>query len=380
MTRLCKLALPTLFVLLSLTACSLSRSWDAWLVLQDVAAGEGTSALKRSSLPPAREPIRYTVEKRRRAGDLYRPTDAGAVAPLVLVPGAAPRGKDDPRLVAFANTLARARFLVLVPEIENLRELKVDPADAVAVADAVRHLAAMREAPQQASVGIAAISYAVGPAVLAALDPDAAAHVRYIVAVGGYYDIERVVTFFTTGFHRDLPGDPWRHREPNAYGKWVFARSNAERMDDLRDRTLIAAMAERKIAKLDAEVDDLAAELGEEGRAVYELLSNRDPERVAALISRLPSAIRESMTALDLARQNLSRLSARLILVHGRDDAIIPFTESRAIERTVPPGMAELYVADSLAHVDLGPTGLLDGITLLQAAYSLLSERDATAR
>jgi hypothetical protein len=138
-------------------------------------------------------------------------------------------------------------------------------------------------------------------------------------------------------------------------------------------------MAERKMAKLDAEVDDLVAELGEEGRAVHELLSNRDPDRVADLIARLPSAIRESMAALDVARRDLSQLSARLILVHGRDDAIIPFTESLALARAAPPGMAELYVADSLAHVDLGPTGLLDGITLLRAAYSFLSERDVTA-
>jgi hypothetical protein len=213
MTHVCKHALNTVLALLFLTACVPSRGWEAWLVLQDVAAGEEDSALKRRSFAPSREPLRYTVADRSRTGDLYRPAE-GALGRLVLVPGAAPRGKDDPRLVAFANTLARARFVVLVPEIENLRELRVDPADAVAVADAVRHLAERSEAQTYASVGIAAISYAVGPAVLAALDPDTAAHVRYIVAVGGYYDIEQVATFFTTGFHRDLPSEPWRHREP----------------------------------------------------------------------------------------------------------------------------------------------------------------------
>src|SRR3970282_281862 len=49
---------------------------------------------------------------------------------------AAPAAKDDPRLVAFATTLARARFLVLVPDVAGLRQLRVRAADAREIADA----------------------------------------------------------------------------------------------------------------------------------------------------------------------------------------------------------------------------------------------------
>ena len=42
------------------------------------------------------------------------------------------------------------------------------------------------------------------------------------------------------------------------------------------------------------------------------------------------------MAALDLSRADLSRLGARLILLHGRDDAIIPFTQSLALAAAAP--------------------------------------------
>jgi pimeloyl-ACP methyl ester carboxylesterase len=302
-------------------------------------------------------------------GDLYWPAE-DARAALVLVPGAAPLGKDDPQLVAFAETLARARFAVLVPEIPNLRQLQVSPSDVAAIAGAIERLARC----SGGEVGLAAISYAAGPAILAALRPGTRERVRFVLAIGGYHDLAAVVTFFTTGFYRSEPDEPWQHREPNAYGKWVFVRANAIRLDDPGDRATLAAMAERKLADPSAEVADLRPGLGPEGRAVMALLDNRDPDRVPALIARLPPAVRTDLAALDLKRRDLT-LDARLILVHGRDDPIIPATESKALAAAAPD--ASLFVVDSLAHVELGPTGLADGLRLWRAVYLVLTERDA---
>ena len=41
----------------------------------------------------------------------------------------------------------------------------------------------------------------------------------------------------------------------------------------------------------------------------------------------------------------------------------------------LPKDPAELYLVDSLAHVDLGPTGLIDTFTLWRAVYRLLEQR-----
>ncbi|MCH6588132.1 MAG: alpha/beta hydrolase [Proteobacteria bacterium] len=367
------------FALVALSACSPGRTIESWRVLEDIAAGAGPSTLKEVTPAPTRQAIAYRVEGRAYAGDLYRPGEA-AKAALVLVPGAARAGRDDPRLVAFATTLARARFTVLVPDIENLRALYVGPEDVRSIADALRHLAARGDVPDPASVGLVAISYAAGPAILAALEPDLRDRVRFVLSIGGYYDIEAMVTFFTTGRFRETPEQPWRFMAPNAYGKWIFLRANARRLEDARDRWLLAAMARRKLDDLEAPLDDLAARLGPQGRSIHDLLANDDPDAVPALIAALPQAVRADMAALDLSRAELSRLGARLILLHGRDDAIIPFTESLALAAAVPEERVSLHVVDNLAHVDLGPGDLADALRLLSATYRMLALRDRGSR
>jgi hypothetical protein len=290
--------------LLALAACSPARTLEAYRVLDDVAAGAGPSTLKEITPAPGRAAIRYLVDGRAYAADLYRPGEAARAA-LVLVPGAAERGKDDPRLIAFATSLARARFLVLVPDIESLRALTIGPEDAGRIADALRHLSQRGDVPKPGALGLVAVSYAAGPAILAALALDLRARVRFLLAIGGYYDMEAAVTFFTTGRYRASPQAPWRHMTPNAYGKWVFLRANAGRLESARDRWLLAAMARRKLADLAAPLDDLAARLGPEGRSVHELLVNHDPEAVPALIAALPERVLDDMAALDLSRADL---------------------------------------------------------------------------
>ncbi|MFQ5958932.1 MAG: RNA methyltransferase, partial [Alphaproteobacteria bacterium] len=233
-------------------ACSPPRALEAMRVLADLDAGPGPSSLKQATPTPRRVAVAYRVAGRAHLGDLYRSGDE-TLAALVLVPGAAEAGKDDARLVAFATTLARARFAVLVPDIASLRALHVRAADARDIADAVAHLSSLGDAAPDGRVGVVAISYAVGPAVIAALEADIRDKLRFVVGIGGYYDIEAVVTFFTTGSYRERPGAPWRYRAPNAYGKWVFVAGNAERVRDPRDRTTLQAMARRKLNDLEAD-------------------------------------------------------------------------------------------------------------------------------
>ncbi len=366
---------------IGLGACSPLRAIEAARVLGDITAGAGPSRLKRVTPTPLRSVQSFAVGGRERVGDLYLPghlPGQGATAKLVLIPGASRTGRRDPRLIALAETLARARFAVLVPEIEGLRDLRVSAEQALDVADAVRFLARRGEAAR--CVGIVAISFAAGPAILAALREDTRDRVCFIVIVGGYYEMQAAVTFFTTGSYRESATGTWRHRVPNAYGKWVFVRNNAGRLSDPGDRVRLAAMAERKMKDLDAEIGDLAATLGPEGRAVHALIVNRDPGRVPDLIAALPQGVRRDMAALDLKARDLSKLAARLLLIHGRDDPIIPYTQSQSLAAALPADRAKLYLVGSLSHVDLGPGDAIDGLTLWRAVYGLLQERDAAAR
>jgi pimeloyl-ACP methyl ester carboxylesterase len=361
--------LQTVFFCFMVAACLSPRGNEAAELLADIAAADGPSRLKQATAEPVRETIRYRRAIGDAVADLYRNSERPRGA-VVVVPGLTPHGKDDPRLVAFVKSLARAQLLVLVPDIANTRALKVSAGDSADIADAVEELA-QRFA---GSVGLVAISYAVGPALLAAAETPAGRHLRFVVAIGGYYDIEAAIGFVTTGIYREADGS-WRRGAPNEFGKFVFLRSNADRIADPAVRARLIAIAERRLADPAADMSDLAARLGPQGRAVYELIDNRDPQRVGELIARLPEPILRELRALDLKTRNLAAIAVPVFLVHGADDPIIPAGESAKLAAALAD-RAELTLVERFAHVDAGTASLADSIRLLQAATRILEERD----
>lgn len=359
-------------LILCLWGCSTPREWEAVLVLTDLSAGHGPSRLKDRTPPPRRLTVPFTVEGRSYRGDLYLPGEPPR-AGLVLLPGAAEEGKDDPRLQAFAGTLARARFAVLVPDLVGFRSLRVGNRDIAETADAIVWLSSRPELSPGGKCGVAALSYAAGPALLAALDPQAGRRVRFLVTVGGYHDLRNVLTFFTTGWYRD--GEKWRRGTPNEYGKWVFILANAGRLENTHDRAALEEMARRKMNDPAALTGDLAQRLGPGGKSLYDFFTNTDPRKTQDLMTRLPEPIRRDMAALDPSQHDLRRLAARLIVIHGRDDDIIPSAESEALARAVPRDRRRLFLLDGLMHVELKPT-LVDAFRLWRAVSAILKERD----
>lgn len=368
-------AVLALALCLLVAACSPGRGWETTQILRQLAAGTAPNGVDRRGLMLPAEPAPIPA-------DLYHPADTDPRAALVLVPGASPRGKNDPAVVAFASTLADAAFAVLVPEIEAMKALSISAADADPIARALDHMA---ERDPDRPLGLIAVSYAVGPAMIAAHRPALVDAVDVVVGIGGYHDSVETVRFFTTGAFRASAEDPWRTAEPNTYGKWVFLRANARRVDSPLDRVLLGAIADRRIADRriadpEAGIADLVARLGPEGQAVWALLSNRDPEAVLALIEALPQAIRAEIDALNLARRPaLLADGPELLLVHGRDDTIIPFTESLALAAAVnaeQPDRARLYLLDGLDHAALTRVGPGDATVLARVVYRLLEIRD----
>jgi len=293
--------------------------------------------------------VSYSVGQRQHAADLYVP-ELEVQAGVVLVPGAAEGGRNDPRLVDFANSLSRSGFAVLVPDIPSLRKLQPSADSTREIGDAFVFLRGQEELVQSRWLGITAFSMAVGPAVIASLDPAINEQVKFLLLIGGYYDLVRTLNYLTTGYF-ELNGRQ-EHREPNAYGKWVYALSNSQRLEDPSGRELLAALARRKLEDPQASIDDLRAQLDAEGQAVYDLISNSDPARNAVLMERLPAAVQADIAVLNVAAYDLSALHAKVILVHGRDDDIIPFTESVSFAAALPSEQVRLYVLDGLHHVN----------------------------
>ncbi len=345
---------------------------DTTLLMDDLMAGAGTSKLKNTTEAPRRTTIKYAIEGRDREGDLYQSGTPSAA--VVLVPGASTSGKDDARLVAFAEALARMRFTVLVPDIPNVRQLRVKPEDAKVIADGFVYLAGRPDLAPQGRVGMGAFSYALGPTVIAALEPAVREKVRFVMGVGGYYNIVDTIKYFMTGYFREGDG-PLQYVQPNWYGKWVFVHSNVDRFPDAADRETLTEMANLKIKDPAVDVAALADKLrSPEGKALYAMLNNSDPEKVPGFLASLPADVRTDIEALDLSKRDLSQLKARVLLFHGYDDNLVPYTESLAFARATG-GNARTFLINGFVHVDFAKTGFTDGWRMGCAINELLAER-----
>jgi hypothetical protein len=123
---------------------------------------------------------------------------------------------------------------------------------------------------------------------------------------------------------------------------------------------------------------------------VYRLVTNTDPRATFRLLQALPASARATIDALTLADKDLGKLAARLILVHGRNDSLIPFPETLALARSVQPSQSHAVILNSvLGHVDLGFSAmwslrfwreeLPDAFRLLRAVDLVLGEREGAA-
>ena len=313
--------------------------------------------------------------ERGHGSDLWRPGEGAPRAAIVLAPGFSETGRDDPRLWPVARGLAAAGLLVMVPDLPGARRLTLDPADTEAMAAAAAALAAHPENPRPGAVAMTAVSYAAGPALLAAARPGSP--VALLLTIGGYHDMTATATAAATGAFR-APGEVgWRRGPRNPLAAGAFLLAVGEALTDPGDRWYTREAARRLLAPGAAAVDDLgdlAVGMTAEGHAALALATESDPDLVPARIAALPARARAVLAALDPARRDLSGLPACVVALHGEADPVVPWTEALALARAVP--RARLVLVPGFGHIGMGEIPLAGKLRLIEAARALLDWRD----
>ncbi len=338
------------------------------MVLEDMVVADGPSYLKGFVDEPVKITRFVTLGDGIIAVDTYVDVD-GYRGDLVLVPGFSPAGKDDLRLAALAKTFARAGFQVHVPDLPGSRSLMVSMDDVEGLIATVEQR--VPQSGEAVPLGFAAVSYAAGPAIAAAADPRIADRVDYVVALGGYHDAVGVVTYLTTGAHRKTGESEWAWGEGNPRAGWMFMAANAGRWPDLAERSILLEVARQKAEAPDRRLGDLDNHLGVDAMALVALFDNRDPDIVPGLIQAVPPDILRSLVELSPATMDLSPLSGELLLVHGLDDTVVPYTQSLNLGEQVPG--TDIYLVASFTHVDPSDVDLDGHLTMMMAVDAILS-------
>ena len=111
---------------------------------------------------------------------------------ILVVPGAAPRGNDEPLLRSFGKTLARAGYLVMIPEFPFLKAGRFDTS-ATKQIDAAFARARELPATRDRNVGAFGVSVGGGMLLVAAGREPRVGRAAFIAILGAYFDIDTYI-------------------------------------------------------------------------------------------------------------------------------------------------------------------------------------------
>jgi pimeloyl-ACP methyl ester carboxylesterase len=208
--------------------------------------------------------------------DIYR---SGSGPAILVVHGVNPTGKNSLDLVRISEGFAQAGFEVFVPDLADMRQLRLRPEETLNIESVFQFIG--RDA------GIACFSYGCGPALVAAADPRIRDHVRFALAFGGYFDVREALEFVVTG-----------PETPGAYGKWAYLNANPDLIDGVSGR-----------------------------QRIEKVFAAATPEEFRARLLDVSPTVQSRLDGLSPSRY-LRDIRAPLILVHGTGDPVIPAQQS----------------------------------------------------
>jgi pimeloyl-ACP methyl ester carboxylesterase len=260
---------------------------------------------------------------------------------IVFVNGATRRGRHHPTVQRLARGLARAGFIVVVPDLPGLRLGEITNTTAAATIRVARATADSPDA-RDGRVGFYGVSVGATLALLAAQSRALANRVTVVGGEAPWVDLRRIVRLTTTGWY-----DGERY-ETDPYAKLAAARSlaaalapGAERARLLRQLETIDDNHPAPLAGLDpAEYRGAAA-------ALATLLTNRSVRRFSALYARLPARQRAAVRSLS-PLERASRLRMPIELATAPHDKYFPPAESYALAHAAPH--VRVTVTSTLEH------------------------------
>jgi dienelactone hydrolase len=265
------------------------------------------------------------------AGRVYSP--AGAVPTAVVFPGIHGGGVDAPRLVRLCSRLAGTGVRVVCIPLPDLREFRVTSRSTDMIEDATIWVSDQQALTGERRIGLVGVSFAGGLALVAAGRPSLTGRLTAVVSIGGHGDLARTLRFLTSGV---LPDGS--RRAPHDYGLAVVALAATPQLvpPAVRDafsravRTYLEASLddspthERFLALL-AKAKDEARQLPDPERTIALAITDRN---VATVGRWLEPALPALAADAALSPERSPPANARVFLLHGRDDNVIPSSET----------------------------------------------------
>ncbi len=261
--------------------------------------------------------------------DLYRPADTGATVrrPAVIVYAPlAPQGKRNKHVVNLLEGLTRAGLVVIVPHWPARPLGLIDDADVQELEETIEFLAKQPYVDPD-RIGIIAVSYGAGPALIAASRPGIGKRLHYVMSFGGYVDLWSVFHFAGSGKTR-VGAEPL-DLSPHPYMHYIILRALSRWLPNKRDRAALTGFlhtVEDVNAPID--LDQVQAMMSPKGQALIESLQQASSMSAKQLRAQFPAEVREKADKLTVNSSMLDDIDAKVMIIHTTNDNLVPYSEA----------------------------------------------------
>ena len=281
---------------------------------------------------------------------VYLPRGVGFGPGIVVVHGMHELGINEPRLVGFARSLAASGFFVMTPLVSGIADYRVEAQSADVIGTAAQAFAQQISVPK---VGILAISFSGGLALLAASDQQYAPSIAWIASVGGYYDLDHVLRFFATG-DAPRPDGTIEHLAPHEYGALIVVYDEPQDFFSPHDAPLAHEALKLLLAGDGKGSEALTAQMTPAGRQIMQDIYHKQRRTLTPAMLAEIDKRRDRLSAASPAG-HLAFVHAPVLLLHGSDDTVIPPTELLWLERDIPKEyLVTALVSPAIGHVEVG--------------------------
>ena len=322
------------------------------------------------------ETLTFTFGTRSARARLYVPGDAQNPPAMVVVHGLHQLGIDEPRLVNFAQSLAETGIEVLTPQVDELADYRVEP-QSIDLIGASAQFVAHRAGTK---VGVLGLSFAGGMSLMAAADPKYANDISFVAAVGAQDDVQRVEHYLIEG-QTHWPDGRLLTTPPHEYGWLILIYSHPEDFFSPVDVAGARESLRLLLHEQGKEAGDRAAQLSPQGQQLMKAIF--DHHRGLFREKLLADLDKHSAEAIAVSpHDHIHNLKARVLLVHGEGDDVIPPSETEWLERDIPRGdLQDALISRAISHVSLEKEpGWLDQAEVIHWIALMLRDADTERR
>ena len=338
--------LPVVIILVLLAIAFLVKPVRVWFrataFILDLAASYKSKA---RIIPRSISVSEITVDcgGRNVLADLYRPTGGGRHSCLILNHGAIRDGKSDQALRFAGQSLARAGYVVLVPQLDHLCRLRLHQDDIDALVACVRYLVAQEFS--NGKIGMLGVCISTPLVLIAATEPSVSRDLAVVSSWGGFYDINDWLQAVLMRHYIDNAElKPWQPRPLliEETPKWLI-----ELLPNKSDRACLEKML------VDGFTESARSKMSSSGQALYELLANRDVARVTELWAKLDPRILQTLNSLS-PHMHMDKLKTKIAIIHTLSDDVIPWVESYKLADAIDDSCKVYFrVFEQFYHVSI---------------------------